>query len=335
MYLLEPRPIVADRIAVLLFLGTLAMDVFFARRIWRRISQPLPAPPFVARPGLPQLPSRSAQPPNQFALQPRRNLGCMILTVVLAAVILLAFVSLLVPMVLSYRARNAARVPGQGSIRAEVYSDTAASAADAHTYRFEIHSPVDCKTTVWAEIWRDGKRVRPPGFDGTLWVIPPHGVPFDGLSTFTLKPNGDAKIKAGWQISGNAGSHSSEESINDPFAGTSLRDSTWGVWTGSWSISPGRPIQILVLRGGKHRLLGSASDEKLIGNCDAEIRLFARFDPLSGEEKQHEPSFGESALPPNRGPSPLEPAESPSSTSGSGVADPPAIRGTAADGIVR
>ncbi|HSU67671.1 MAG TPA: hypothetical protein VLJ39_12425, partial [Tepidisphaeraceae bacterium] len=261
------------RVGFIVFLLTLGLDVFIVRWVWRRISRPrLPGqqPPAI---------------PRDYALRPRARTGCFAAVGVAAVLLLLVVAGLLLPYVM--RHREQARIdPAQGGIYADPYND--GTPAESGSYRFHVRSPINCKTTLWAELWRDGKRVREPGFDSTFWVIAPAGQPFDGVVTYELaKPETSAtpaapanQVKAGWRVAGTAGSYLDEKVIADPFAGLPLRDSTWGVWTGQWGVRPNTPVHLLVLRGGKHELPGSPSDPSLAGAANVEVRVFAQFDRL-------------------------------------------------------
>jgi len=339
MVVFQPMSADADRFSVMVCLAAaIGADVLLVRHAWRVVMRRMTTRP--DRPPFVPPAARPAHPPSHYELPPRRKLGCLpILGIGLALVlgtvaILIAVARIYEGRMAQFDARSASVALGQGTVRADVSSDYGTS-GDTHSYRFEFRSPVDMKTTVWAEIWHNGKLETNPGFAVTQWVIPPPMRAFDGVVTFKLGPPvGSGQIKAGWQISGNTGAKISEESIEDPFAGMSLRDSTWGVLTGSWSVPPGRPIQILALRGAKRQLNGSADDETAIGQADGEIRIFARFDTLTVQNKNPRTMFGESSTTPSRGSpvlrQPLIPPQP--SVPAPDAEPPPAIRGSAAEG---
>ena len=60
---------------------------------------------------------------------------------------------------------------------------------------------MNMKTTVWAEIWHDGKIEPTPGFPVTQWIIPPRGQGFDGYVTFKLgaAEQGQSRCRVGHQ----------------------------------------------------------------------------------------------------------------------------------------
>lgn len=308
-YLLGPHPgQPSERLALLGWIIAIVADVFIVRWAWRRATRPVaPSAEPSAPPPLPG-PYRH----GEYALPPRRRVGCLVsvgLAVAgLAVAVVLAF---LVP-ILQYQSARQAQIDNSlGIVRADVQSD-AGNAGLPHTYRFHIQSPPGMKTTVWAQVWHHGKLDPAPGFGSTQRIIPPARQEFGGDVTFKLgPPMPDGRIEAGWQISGNAGSLATEESAPDPFAGMPVRDSTWGTWTGSWSVPPGRPMQILALRAGKRQLVGSADDEQLIGHADGEIRLFVRFDPLTPEDKTRHGIIGDNALPSGNDLAATQPATQP------------------------
>ena len=186
------------------------------------------------------------------------------------AAALLAIIIILWIRVLDSRTAQA-QLTKQATVRADVLSD-ADPASGVHTYRFEVHSPENTKVTVWAEVWKKGTLDLNPGFAATQWLIPANGQAFDELVTFNLGPSEEGHIKVGWQFQGNAGTTLTSQTISDPFDNLPVRDSTWGIWTGSWSISPGNQLPLLVLRGGKDRIIGAPDDANLAGQADAEIR---------------------------------------------------------------
>ncbi|HEY2589221.1 MAG TPA: serine/threonine-protein kinase [Tepidisphaeraceae bacterium] len=322
------------RLALLGWIIAIAADVLIIRwLLCRATRRPLVSS---AQPPAPLPPTR----PGQYALPPRRRVGCGLGVVLLLLIGLLGaglVVALLVPAYVAREQRYAQLASGEGTVRADVQSDSG-DARIPHTYRFNVQAPPGTKTTVWAEVWRDGQRDPAPGFGSMQRIIPPAGQWFGGVVTFKLgPPRPDGRIDAGWQISGNAGSLVTEESAADPFAGLPVRDSTWGTWTGSWSVPPGRPMQILVLRAAKGQLVGSADDPQLVGHADAEIRMFVRFDPLTPEDQTRHGIIGEPTTPSGGG-SPAAPQTHPSpgdSTRPMSETQPPAIRGTAAEGIAR
>jgi predicted Ser/Thr protein kinase len=333
-YLLDPHPSQpSERLTLLGWIVAIVTDVLIIRWAWRRATRPLVR--LAAPPPLPP-----PHHPGQYALPPRRRVGCLVtagLAVAgLATAVVLAF---LVPIFSYQHERQAQLERGEGIVRAEVQSEPT-NAGIPHTYRFNIQAPPGTKTTVWAEVWRDGKLDPTPGFPTTESIIPGAGEPFDGTIMFQLGPAmQDGQLLTGWQINGNAGAFASERPIADPFAGLPARDWAWGTWTGSWSIPPGRPMQILALRAAKERLIGSPDDEQLIGRADGEVRLFIRFDRMTPEEQRRHSRFGEVTPPPRQGWNAYGPQAPPTSQATTRPASegppPPAIRGTAAEGLVR
>ena len=332
-------PMESPRLTLLILIAIAGLDVFLVRRAWRWVSRPQPPRPPAPAASAP--PARPAQPPAQYALPPRRKFGCLMTLGAFVLAIFILYLGVGVPIILSRRAVPATLAMGEGVIRADVNSDTT-SADGARKYRFDITSPADCKTVVWAEVWRNGKLEHNPGFDATQWVIPARGRGFNGHVAFTLAPEGNegfaytGKIKAGWEIDGNAGSLVSSQLIDDPFANMSVRDSTWGRWSGAWDVRPGRAAPLLVLRGAKDRLAGPAVDDPREGAADVEIRVFARFDRLEPSEQRDRPVFGASARPPG----PIAPETRPATQSappdGSAPdAEPPVGRGAAGEGLGR
>jgi len=302
-----PGP-VADRIVIPIFLLTIALDVWIARRLWRRVSRtPVARPPELSRrPALPVPPSNRA-----YSLAPKPRFVGVAIVVIFGFFLLLAAICFIILQTRRERAmaqearaeamEMQARAEAAQMVQAVIRPDVAADGGrdgDAHRFRFEIHAPVDTKTTVWAELWKNGKLDPAPGFDVTEWIIPPPGQGFDGSATFMETPDDDGKIRAGWQINGNAGRVMSEKLIGDPFAGMTIRDSTWGMWTGPESVSPGQPLQLLILRGAKERLSGAPDDDRLVGHADVELRLFARVNPLTPDEQGRGPMMGSSPQPP-------------------------------------
>ena len=286
--LIDPPMQNAGRIWFLMFLLTLGLDAWVFRKLLRPVARPLaPLPPPVAS-------------PRNYALRPRATaIGCFAGLALCVLVIGLFIVALAVPYFQARRAEQLAATINmeQGFISAQGYNDSGPP-ADSGAYRFQIRSPIDCKTTLWAELWRNGKLVREPGFNSAFWVIPPAGQPFDGVVTFELAGGAPAaQVKVGWKVTGSAGSYLGDRLVADPFAGLLLRDSTWGVWSGQWSSRTGEPIQLLVLRGGKHDLPGSPQDMAQPGAADVEVRLYARFDPKVAPNHNSRILFGESAVP--------------------------------------
>jgi hypothetical protein len=228
----------------------------------------------------------------------------------------------------------------QGYVSADPSSDTGGSPRMAHAYRFRVHSPMNMKTTVWAEIWRDGKIEPTPGFPVTQWIIPPRGQGFDGYVTLKLGAPEKGQINAEWDISGSIGSTHAEHLIPDPFVKTTVTDATWGPWGGTRTAALSNRLQLLAIRGSNNGVFeGTLTDESAIGRATGEIRLFARFDRLTGPETQGGTTFGESETPPgfrlNGPPRPPTPPQPAMTQPDSLVPDPqpPAIRGTAAEGI--
>jgi hypothetical protein len=245
VFVLFPGPgPVASRVAMLMCIATVALDVWIVRRIWRRVSR---APD--ARPGRPEpfgRPARHVQPSSRaYSLRPKRRfVGALIVLGVGFLLLLVAILFLLVEArrqrqmamqaraeAMEMRARDEASHSGQAVVRPDIPADRG-GLADARTFRFKVHAPIDTKTTLWAELWIGGKLQSAPGFEATQWVVPPPRQPFDGTATFGIEP-GHGKVMAGWRISGNAGSIGSEQPVPDPFAGMTVRDSTWGGWTGA------------------------------------------------------------------------------------------------------
>jgi predicted Ser/Thr protein kinase len=340
--LIEPGPAGGDKLGLFLVLVGLGVDWYLVRRIWRKVSVPL-APAPAAQPA-PPLPARPAQPPSHYALAPKRKLGCLIVSGIIAAIVFLIFVGICVPIYVSRRARMAPApvVVAQGYVSADPSSDTGGSPRMAHAYRFRVHSPMNMKTTLWAEIWRDGKIEATPGFPVTQWIIPPRGQGFDGYVTLKLGAPEKGQIDAEWDISGSIGSTHAEHLIPDPFLKTTVTDGTWGPWGGTRTAALSNRLQLLAIRGSKNGVFeGTLTTESAIGRATGEIRLFARFDGLTGAETQGGTTFGESETPPGfrltsppRPPTPSQPAMT-QPDSFVPDAQPPAIRGTAAEGIAR
>jgi hypothetical protein len=169
------------------------------------------------------------------------------------------------------------------------------------TYRFLVRGPDNCKASFWLEWWRDGQLVHTPGFNQRHWVVPMAGLAFDGTVQLTMSDPDPAlagRVRAAWRIEGNAGVTASSGVIDDPFRDMTIRDSTWGAWTGGWQVAAGRTYTMLVLRGARERLIGTAGQSQFARQSDVELRLMARFDPLEPGEAKTGPSFGAAADPP-------------------------------------
>ncbi len=304
MCLLQPHGEDADRISLLIGAVALALDIWIVRRIWRHVSRG-PDGRSPRRESL-QPPARPIQPSSRaYSLPPKRGLSgpLAILAVALGLFLIVLFLIFVYAMRRERAAAMEARAQAMEMQAREIYGNQAVirpdvpahagQDADPHTFRFEIHAPLNWKTTIWAELWKDGKLQTSPGFNVTQWVFPPNGLGFDGSATFEMEP-GQGKVMMGWRIDGNAGGVVSEEPMDDPFAGMTLRDSTWGRWTDSRAVSLGRPLQLLALRGDKQQLTGSADDERLKGRAAVEVRLFARFDKMTPDDQRRGPLMGSS-----------------------------------------
>ena len=123
MTLVEPGPAGGDKLGLFLILVGLGVDWDLARRIWRKVSIPLaPAPP-------PPLPGRPAQPPSHYALPPKRKMGCLVVSGIVALILLLIVIGVCIPIFVARRSGtvSATLAATQGYVNADPTSDAGGS----------------------------------------------------------------------------------------------------------------------------------------------------------------------------------------------------------------